>query len=322
LFVGYRFVNVDGTVRPFCDIGRTLAQIPYPALGRVGEKDKFNALDALRLGGIVLSMGVPPPYFQTTFTAMKWYALSQVHAAVEYLEAKGIGKEAYRHVYSLSEWGPDLTELDAAGIYRALLKEPHHLWLFPIPPPGKPESLDSRFYVDEGVSMSQLTWGEEVNDYEEKVRKIIGAPEPRPDPPGNPHVSRDPEGLPLPEATRKNHGRQPRLKERQPPRAAPPRVSAGVARAEHREAAAQALAADDGDQYENPFEDPKLLAAYEAQAQMEANLAESDDDVRSRRSDSVHSSDRETDDEGIDVDLQYAEDARAAGVTFSAAGRR
>jgi hypothetical protein len=85
LFVGYRFHVRNGMVMPYIDIPRAIARLPYNSSFDWLEKQAHSVRTAIRIGGLVLSMGVPPAGEERAFAklvaAARFGLARQLHTA-------------------------------------------------------------------------------------------------------------------------------------------------------------------------------------------------------------------------------------------------
>lgn len=92
LYVGYYFYNERGFVQVFCDLPRAMSGMLYPTRQWVGDKGQLEAQEAVRLGSIVLTMGVPPAACEKAHAAMRSGARRMIADVV----AKGFKPEPER----------------------------------------------------------------------------------------------------------------------------------------------------------------------------------------------------------------------------------
>jgi hypothetical protein len=85
LFVGYRFHVRGDMVVPYIDIPRAMARLPYNSSFDWLDKQAHTVRTAIRIGGLVLSMGVPPVGEERAFAklvaAARFGLARQLHSA-------------------------------------------------------------------------------------------------------------------------------------------------------------------------------------------------------------------------------------------------
>lgn len=125
LFVGYYFHVKGGRVLPCIDIPRTLAQMPYPGLKWMKTDKEVEVMEAMRLGSMVLSSGIPPRELEPAFDAWRGSVLELLEGAV----AKFGEQEAPALRWAVAEtpWGPEIIP-SLRGLMRALREDPRELW--------------------------------------------------------------------------------------------------------------------------------------------------------------------------------------------------
>ncbi len=122
LFIGYRFHVRDGQVVPYIDIPRALSRLPYNSSFDWLEKQAHSVRTAIRLGGLALSMGIPPQGEERAFAklvaAARFNLARHVHSAMA-------DKEVAFQMNQLVFVGNDVkyTISDMRGLLNALTKE-------------------------------------------------------------------------------------------------------------------------------------------------------------------------------------------------------
>lgn len=82
-FIGYYFQVVENKVVVYCDLPRTLAQMPYPSLKWVVNGPAFAAVEAMRVGSIFCSMGYPGPAMRATHERLRSYVKELIKTAMQ-----------------------------------------------------------------------------------------------------------------------------------------------------------------------------------------------------------------------------------------------
>lgn len=203
LFLGYYFHVIGDTVAPFCDLARTMATTAYPSGGSVKDKRIFNVLEAYRIGGVVVSMGVPPLELSAAYEAMRMYAGSVLRDLI--MDGKEIDLEENPEYTADCALWPKIP-LSLLGLYNVILKRPERLWLQPPTPQPLPENSPLL------ETMEAFSWGLQMDEEDEReAEPFIGerppgsVPDPRP--PAAAAVSEIDQ--PLRGVTPGNHGRPP-----------------------------------------------------------------------------------------------------------------
>jgi hypothetical protein len=120
LFVGFYFYVQGERVQVFCDLPRSLAQLAYPTQRWIGDKDHLKTYEAVRLGSVALSQGVPPEELRPAYEKLREYALGLLS------EAKATNFATERATME-APW----VELDTSlnGLHAALSLGPESVWL-------------------------------------------------------------------------------------------------------------------------------------------------------------------------------------------------
>lgn len=71
LYLGYNFYKEDGVVSVYCDVPRAMAQLRYPSLAWVLDRNDLNRFEAARLGATLLAFGRPTRALSPAFAAMR-----------------------------------------------------------------------------------------------------------------------------------------------------------------------------------------------------------------------------------------------------------
>lgn len=166
LFLGYYFWRTEDMpmVFPCCDFERMMAQLPYPGL-KWQDRDLYDATEAMRLGSIVMSAGLPPPPLFPAYQALLDVAREKLVAAIN--KYGDLTNEKLRWAVQMSALGPD-AEPSLSGLHRAL-HDTYSLWALPAPTPhpayeGEPELF----------ATSTLTWADQAEEEEEEDRAAAG----------------------------------------------------------------------------------------------------------------------------------------------------
>jgi len=166
LFLGYWFWRGRDceAVFPYCDIARTMAQLPYPSL-KWQDREMLLASEAMRLGSIALSAGLPPPEHFPAHQALVDVAL---HKLIKAVETYGdLTDDKLRWAVQMSAFGPETLSPSLSGLYRALLERRYSLW-------ANPPSTEKGEEETELPSTSMLTWAEQAEEEEEEERTAAG----------------------------------------------------------------------------------------------------------------------------------------------------
>lgn len=129
LFVGYYFYARGGEVRVFGDWARQMAQLPYPGFRWVQGDSGLKRTEAMRIGSLCQSLGVPPPELEAAFDSLRRYAIGLVK---EVLLEQPEDPEDPRLVWAVGEspFGPPV-EPNLRGLLRVLEEGPEVKWLGP-----------------------------------------------------------------------------------------------------------------------------------------------------------------------------------------------
>lgn len=137
LYLGYHFYNEEGIVCGHADMARTMAQMRYPSLLWVTQREELHGLEIGRLAATFLSWGRPTRDLRPAFDAIRAFLLDQLDKKL----SQGGNVENPKLVWNTQasalmapEELPDGTEdTDAkaslAGLYRTLAKSYDQLWL-------------------------------------------------------------------------------------------------------------------------------------------------------------------------------------------------
>lgn len=126
LFIGYYFHALGAQVACCADVPRTLAQMPYPGLKWMKTDKEVAVMEAMRLGSMYLSAGVPPRALEPAFDAWRDTVVKQL---THVLEAYGDqSDERLRWAVDEGVWGP-ATEASLGGLLRAVKRPREVLWL-------------------------------------------------------------------------------------------------------------------------------------------------------------------------------------------------
>jgi hypothetical protein len=153
LFVGYYFHVRNGVVVPYLDIPRALSRLPYNSSFDWVERTAHQARTAIRIGGLILSMGIPPYEQEVAFSklvAAARFLLSRV------LDTKSVRKEVEFQVNRLTHVS-DLVKYsvrDVKGLLDAIsASKINSIWLDPteVPQIGYHESWADAMDAEEAV---------------------------------------------------------------------------------------------------------------------------------------------------------------------------
>jgi hypothetical protein len=143
LYVGYRLHKKGGVFVPEADWARYLSKVAFPAGGYLQDKNKLFDLEAMRLGGVVLSAGIMTPELAPSLEAMRSVALSQLRVSLERLD-EDADIEGYEHFVEVSDLGPPIIK-SFLGLYNAVLEGNDRIWLEHKDPPGRDETRNELF---------------------------------------------------------------------------------------------------------------------------------------------------------------------------------
>lgn len=161
LFVGYYFYTSLGQVRVCADFPRMLAQMPYP--GTMWIKEDMLVKEALRLGSIVLSAGVPVRELKSAYEALKGHVVGLLERALTVVG--DVEVDGLRWMIGERAWGPEAVP-SVRGLIKAL-ESSEELWLRKeVELPGTSRLL---FASD---------WADVVDEEERSERAALGLPEP------------------------------------------------------------------------------------------------------------------------------------------------
>lgn len=126
LFIGMYFHVRDGVVMAHADIPRTFAQMPYPALKWVAEKQQLEVTEAMRLGSIILGLGMPTADLDRAFSILRQRARTLIE---DVLKKHGDAADPkLRWAVWESPYGPE-AGASLSGLLGALTRPPQLLWL-------------------------------------------------------------------------------------------------------------------------------------------------------------------------------------------------
>lgn len=152
LFVGYNFFVRGGQVQVVADWARQMAQMPFPGLKWMKTGKELQVMEAMRLGSILLSMGLPHPDVDAAYTAMLSNVTQLVSRTLQHFG--DVEDKRLRWAVSESPLGP-ATEGNLSGLLRALKRDPRVLWL------EKEKELPSTSVL------VGLSWADEVEQEED-----------------------------------------------------------------------------------------------------------------------------------------------------------
>lgn len=154
LFIGYYFHVRDGEVRVCADLPRSLAQLPYPNLKWMKTDKEMIVSEAMRVGSILMSLGMPTRASEAAVERWRAEAIRQLKVAIE--TYGDVTSNSLRWALGEVAVGPAL-ELNLTGLIKALERDPRLLWM------TKEEELPS---TSELVS---LAWADMVESEEESA---------------------------------------------------------------------------------------------------------------------------------------------------------
>jgi hypothetical protein len=105
LYIGYRFYAENNKVYVFADIGRSLAQFPYPGLKWTQKRTEFEVNEGMRMGSILVNMGRPPQELKKFFDTMKANVVALLEKVIaEYGDVKD---EKLAWAIAANPWGAE-----------------------------------------------------------------------------------------------------------------------------------------------------------------------------------------------------------------------
>lgn len=164
LFIGYRFYNERGGVEVYCDLPRSLAQFPFPALKWTVDNQDFAVQEAIRLGSTVLNMGTPPSELEKAHNAGIAYVENLIRKAIR--SHGDVEDERLRWAVQHNPHGTDPVP-SLSGVLRAIGRR-DQLW-------KRPELATSEF-VDELLATSAFAPAEQwadILDEEDRQRREV-----------------------------------------------------------------------------------------------------------------------------------------------------
>lgn len=137
LYLGYHFYNEAGVVCGHADMARTIAQMRYPALGWVAEKEQLHGLEVGRLAATFLAWGRPTRDLRPAFDAIRAHlldSLAKILAQGGNIENPKLVWNTQMSALMAPEEMEDGTEDKDAraslkGLYRTLSRSYDDLWL-------------------------------------------------------------------------------------------------------------------------------------------------------------------------------------------------
>lgn len=156
LFIGYyMWADEEGRVFPYVDVARSLAQRPYPAMKWLKDDGELLMREAMRLGSLAMSQGIPPPEHRASAQVQLRYVMELLKDAL----SKHGDVENPRLVWAvrIDVSGPEAIP-SLGGLLRALERGPDALWL------PKEEILLNKML--EQSAMASLSWADLVADEE------------------------------------------------------------------------------------------------------------------------------------------------------------
>jgi hypothetical protein len=162
LFVGYYFSVRGGQVIVTADIPRTLAQMPYPSLKWMATGRELKVMEAMRLGSMVLSAGLPARGLEEAFSVWRDSVVALLDEVIR--DFGDSAEPRLKWAVGESAFGPDLVP-SLSGLRNALLRPPEKLWL----EKEAPLPASSVWVPIEGAS-----WADEVEGVEEAEIRAAG----------------------------------------------------------------------------------------------------------------------------------------------------
>jgi len=130
LFIGSYFHVLGGQVTVCTDVPRTLSQMPYPGLKWMKTEKELVVMEAMRMGSMLLSAGVPTHAFAPAFAAWRQGAIKLL---TKVLETHGdVEDERLRWAVAESPFGPEVgLKPSLRGLLRAVERDERVLWMEP-----------------------------------------------------------------------------------------------------------------------------------------------------------------------------------------------
>lgn len=126
LFVGYYFYARGATAYVCGDVPRTLSQLPYPSLKWMRSNREVLVYEAMRLGCMFLSAGIPPRELRPAFEAWRLAALELIDRAVELYG--DVESDMLVWVTKESPWAP-VSQSSLGGLRQAVVRDAEVLWV-------------------------------------------------------------------------------------------------------------------------------------------------------------------------------------------------
>jgi len=122
LYVGYYFHIMGDRVAVFADFPRAVVGLQYPTIRWIKDPAEVNAMEAVRLGSVVLSMGEPPAHMEAAMARARSVVIGRLER-----EAKNTGARVGA-AFQESAYGPHLEEKSMLGLARALRRPVSAVW--------------------------------------------------------------------------------------------------------------------------------------------------------------------------------------------------
>ncbi len=126
LFIGYYFHVKGGRVVPCADMPRTMAQAPYPNQKWQKSDKDLLVVEAMRLGSMYLSAGVPPLELEPAFEVWRTEAIAMLEQAIA--KAGDVSDERLAWATGSGVFGPD-GEKSLSGLKRVLEAGTERGWI-------------------------------------------------------------------------------------------------------------------------------------------------------------------------------------------------
>lgn len=210
LFIGYYFHVRGGRVLVHTDVPRTFAQLPFPALKWCASKQDLKVKEAMRLGSIMMNLGLPTVELDSAFEVMRTATLAFLDGVIR--EHGDVADKKLAWAVQDNPWGARLTDEtpSLSGLARALRRTPESLWRDREPElPGSSELV-----------IASDNWADEVEADEEITAQLAGVKLWRPALAPNVRAARRvPTAAPTHAASWRNDGRPPPTAVWTPPKA-------------------------------------------------------------------------------------------------------
>lgn len=174
LFIGYYFHVKGGVVNVYTDLPRTMGQMPYPSQKWIKEGRDVLVLEAMRLGSMFMSAGIPPYVLEPAHEAWQKSVVALLDEALRYGD---VNDEKLRWAVQNDVFGPAVAS-SLSGLRAAVLRDPKELWM---EEEKEMATATSQLYVPlEGGSWADQVELEDLEAIGRVVTVPVGRPLPLP----------------------------------------------------------------------------------------------------------------------------------------------